>query len=244
MNYEFTFILPCLNEEKTLPFVIDEIKNAIGKNNLNAEILLADNENTDRSVEIAKEYGANVNICSEKGYGNTLRSATKVAQGKYCFMGDSDSSYDFTNIMPFVNAIRAGNDFVIGNRYKGGFEKGAMPISHYFGVKFLSAYANFFFKSPIKDYHCGLRCYDTQKINDLNLKQPGMEYATEMIAIAQINNLKLVEVPTKLRKDLRDRKPHLRTIRDGFRHLIYITKVGSNKSKYICCDDEKRGLKI
>lgn len=227
MSYEFTFILPCLNEEKTLPFVLDEIKKTIEKNNLNAEILLADNGSTDRSVEIAKEHGANINVCEEKGYGSTLRSAIKVAQGKYCFMGDSDGSYDFTNLMPFVEAVRAGNDFVVGNRYKGGFEKGAMPISHYFGVKFLSEYANFFFKSPIKDYHCGLRCYDTQKIKDLNLKQPGMEYATEMIAIAQINNLKLVEVPTKLRKDLRDRKSHLRTIRDRISTFNLHYKSGS-----------------
>ena len=232
MEINYTFILPCLNEEKTLEHCIKEIQQCIKDKNLNAEILVSDNNSTDNSVKIAKENGARVVICKEKGYGAALINGTKHAYGKYCIMGDSDGSYDFYNIDNFLNNLNNGYDLVIGNRFKGGIGKGAMPLSHKIGVKFLSGFANLFFHTPIKDYHCGLRAYKTQSITNLNLSHLGMEYASEMIIIAKINNLKMTEVPTILKKDLRDRKPHLKTIQDGFRHLNLICKLSLNKKKY------------
>lgn len=222
MEYEFTFILPCLNEEKTIKYCIEEIQQYINKNKLKAEILVSDNNSSDTSVKIAKECGARVVICKERGYGKALINGTNNAYGKYCIMGDSDGSYNFSNLDEFINGVRNGYDLVVGNRFKGGIEKDAMTLSHKIGVKFLSGFANLLFHTPIKDYHCGLRAYNTESIKKLNLSQQGMEYASEMIIAAKINNLKLLEVPTNLRKDLRNRKSHLRTIRDGFRHLKLI----------------------
>lgn len=220
---DYTFILPCLNEENTIEYCIDEIKRSIKDNNLNAEILVSDNGSTDRSVEIAKSLGARVCECNEKGYGNALINGTKNAEGKYCFMGDCDASYDFYNISQFIEKLNEGYELVVGNRYKGGIEKGAMSISHFWGVKFLSGYANLFFRTPIKDFHCGLRAYNTTSIKNLGLYCPGMEYASEMIIKAKTNDLKIVEVNTTLRPDKRGHKSHIRTIQDGFRHLFFIT---------------------
>lgn len=233
MEYEFTFILPCLNEEKTIKYCIEEIQKYIRKNNLKAEILVSDNNSTDNSVQIAEECGARVAICKERGYGKALINGTNNAYGKYCIMGDSDGSYNFSNLDEFIKGVRNGYDLVVGNRFKGGIEKNAMTLSHKIGVRFLSGFANLIFHTPIKDYHCGLRAYKTESIKKLNLSQKGMEYASEMIIIAKINNLKFLEVPTNLRKDLRNRKSHLRTIRDGFRHLMLICYIAINKNKYI-----------
>ena len=229
---EITFILPCLNEEKTLPFCINEIQDYIKKHKLDAEILVSDNDSTDNSVSIARKYGARVTICKEKGYGNALINGTKNAYGKYCIMGDCDGSYDFSNLEEFIRKSREGYELVVGNRYSGGIQKKAMPISHKIGVKFLSMFANFFFCTPIKDYHCGLRMYRTKSLREINLNAPGMEYASEMIIKAQINKLKMCEVPTILRKDLRNGKPHLKTIRDGFRHLFLILNLAIHRKKY------------
>lgn len=229
---EITIILPCLNEEKTLPFCLEEINKCIKEKGLDAEVLVSDNNSEDDSCEVAKKYGARVVVCENRGYGNALINGTKNAKGRYCIMGDCDGSYDFSNLDCFVDKLRIGYDFVVGNRFVGGIQKNAMPISHKLGVKFLSAFANLFFKTPIKDYHCGLRAYDTKKFKELNLSSAGMEYASEMIIKAKINNLKMCEIPTILRKDLRDRKPHLRTIRDGFRHLFLIVHLFSNRKKY------------
>lgn len=154
MNIEFTFILPCLNEEKTLPFCIEEIKKYINEKKLTAEILVADNNSTDNSVKVAKEYGARVSICRQKGYGATMINGTNNARGQYCIMGDSDGSYDFSNLDEFIDGVRNGYDLVVGNRYKGGFEKGSMKLSHKIGVKILSKLANIFFHTPIEDFHC------------------------------------------------------------------------------------------
>lgn len=137
-------------------------------------------------------------------------------------MGDCDGSYNFSDLDAFVKGVRDGYDLVVGNRYKGGIEKGAMSLSHIIGVKLLSGFTNMLFHTPVKDFHCGLRAYNKEKIKQINLIQTGMEYASEMIIKAKINNLKILEVPTNLRKDLRDKKSHLRTIRDGFRHLFLI----------------------
>ena len=232
MGKEITFILPCLNEEKSLEYCIKEIKDYIANNQLNAEILVADNNSKDNSRKIAENNGAKVVVCKEKGYGNTLINGMNHASGKYCIMGDSDGSYDFSNLQDYIRGLREGYDLVVGNRFKGGIEKGAMSISHIVGVKGLSAFANFFFHTPIKDYHCGLRAYNTESMKKIHLVQEGMEYASEMIIKAKINNLKILEVPTVLRKDLRQKKSHIRTIRDGMRHVILICKLAMNKNKY------------
>ena len=230
--YEFTFILPCLNEEKTLPFCVNEIKEYINKHNLNAEILVSDNNSEDNSIEVAQKYGARVSVCMNRGYGNALINGTNNAYGKYCVMGDCDGSYDFSNLDQFIEKVRNGYDLVVGNRFAGGIMQGAMPLSHYIGVKFLSGFANFFFKTPIKDFHCGLRVYNRESLKRISLACPGMEYASEMIIKAKINKLKMCELPTILRKDHRDRKPHLKTIRDGFRHLFLILNLFESKKVY------------
>lgn len=232
MEKEFTFILPCLNEETTIEYCINEIKRCIKDKNLNAEILVSDNNSTDNSRNIALKNGARVVIEKNKGYGSALINGTNNANGKYCIIGDSDGSYDFYNIDEFINGVRNGYDLVVGNRFKGGIDKKAMKLSHKIGVKFLSKCANLFFHTPIKDYHCGIRAYNTDKIKKLNLSQKGMEYASEMIIVSQINNLKMLEVKTRLRKDLRNKKSHLRTIKDGFRHLNLIIYLAINKKKY------------
>ena len=230
---EFTFILPCLNEEKTLPFCINEIKDYIKKHHLNAEILVSDNNSEDNSVKVAKSLGARVSIWKNRGYGNALINGTKNAKGKYCVMGDCDGSYDFSNLEEFIEKVREGYDLVVGNRFMGGIRKKAMPLSHKIGVKFLSGFANIFFRTPVKDFHCGLRMYNTKSLRRINLICPGMEYASEMIIKAKINDLKMCQVSTILRKDLRDRKPHLKTIRDGFRHLFLIINLFIHRKKYI-----------
>ena len=233
MKYDFTFVLPCLNDEESLKFCLDEIKEYINKSNINAEILVSDNNSNDNSVKVAKENGARVVICKDRGYGNALIYGTKKARGKYCIMGDCDGSYDFSNLDAFLEKVQNGYDLVVGNRFAGGLERGSMKLSHKVGVRFLSFVANFFFHTPIRDYHCGLRVYNTKKLVNLNLVQGGMEYASEMIIVAKLNNLKMIELPTILRKDLRNKSSHLRTIRDGFRHLFLILGIAFNKKKYI-----------
>lgn len=232
MDCEFTFILPCLNEEKTLKHCIDEIKNYILKNKINAEILVVDNNSTDRSKEIAIENGVRVVFEKNKGYGNALRTGTINACGKYCIMGDCDGSYDFSDLNEFIKGVRNSYDLVVGNRFKGGIEKGAMSISHKIGGRILSILANMFFNTEIHDYHCGLRAYNRESILNLKLETEGMEYASEMIIKSKINNLKLLEIPAKLKKDLRNGKSKLRTIRDGFRHLNLILNMAFFRKKY------------
>lgn len=232
MKYELTFILPCLNEEETLEFCIKEIKEYIELNKLNAEILVSDNDSSDSSREIAIKNGTRVTVEKQKGYGSALINGIKNANGKYCIMGDSDGSYDFSHLDAFIEKLRDNYDLVIGNRFKGGIAKKAMPFSHRIGVRFLSAIANLFFKTPIYDYHCGLRAFDTEKVKSINLEEKGMEFASEMIIKAKLNNLLMTEVPTLLRKDLRSGKSHIRTIRDGFRHLNLIVSIALNKNKY------------
>ena len=212
MEKEYTFILPYLNEEKTLEYCIKEIQKTIEEKNLDAEILVSDNGSTDNSVKIAEKNGVRVVICKEKGYGAALINGTNNAKGKYCIMGDSDGSYDFYNIDDFIKKLKEGYELVVGNRFKGGIEKGAMSISHKLGVRFLSNIANLIFHTPVKDYHCGLRAYETERLKKLKLSQKGMEYASEMI---------------------RDRKSHLKTIRDGWKHLKLIFKLAINKKQYI-----------
>lgn len=223
--FELTILMPCLNEEETIGICIEKAKKYIENNKVRAEILISDNGSTDRSVEIAKSMGARVCHEERKGYGSALIRGTKEAKGKYIIMGDCDDSYDFLNLHEMLTELRNGTQLVMGNRFKGGIEKGAMPFSHkYIGNPLLSGIGRILYKTDIGDFHCGLRGYDRQSILNLNLQSSGMEYASEMVVQAVKNNLKIAEVPTTLSKDGRTRPPHLRAIRDGMRHLMYLFK--------------------
>lgn len=220
---ELTILMPCLNESQTLKICIDKAKRFLTEYNIDGEILIADNGSTDGSQDIAKEAGARVVDISERGYGAALIGGCNAAYGKYVIMGDSDDSYDFLNLMPFIEKLREGYDLVMGNRFKGGIEKGAMPFLHrYLGNPVLSFIGRVLYKSKIKDFHCGLRGYNKESIQKLNLHTTGMEYASEMIVQATLHKLKICEVPTTLKKDGRDHPPHLKSWSDGWRHLTFL----------------------
>ena len=226
---ELTILMPCLNEEETLETCIKKANKFLKKNKVDGEVLIADNGSTDKSIDIAKSLGARVINVKEKGYGSALIAGTKNAFGKYIIMGDSDDSYDFLHLEEFLKKLREGYNLVMGNRFAGGIEKGAMPFSHrYIGNPILSFIGRLFFHSKIKDFHCGLRGYNKEKILNLNLNCIGMEYASEMVVKAELNNLKIIEVPTTLKKDGRSRKPHLRTFSDGWRHLNFLLVYAPN----------------
>ena len=220
---ELTILMPCLNESLTLATCINKAKTFLQTNNVDGEILIADNGSTDGSQEIARQNGARVVDIKEKGYGAALIGGCNEALGKYVIMGDSDDSYDFLNLMPFLEKLREGYELVMGNRFRGGIEKGAMPPLHkYIGNTVLSTIGRILYRSPIKDFHCGLRGYNKESIQKLNLHTTGMEYASEMVVQATLHKLKICEVPTTLKKDGRDRPPHLRSWSDGWRHLTFL----------------------
>ena len=220
---ELTILMPCLNESLTLATCINKAQTFLKEHQIDGEVLIADNGSTDGSQDIALNAGARVVNIKEKGYGAALIGGSHAALGKYVIMGDSDDSYDFSNLMPFVEKLREGYELVMGNRFKGGIEKGAMPPLHrYLGNPVLSTIGRILYKSPIRDFHCGLRGYNRQSILDLNLHTTGMEYASEMVVQATLHKLKICEVPTTLKKDGRDRPPHLRSWHDGWRHLTFL----------------------
>lgn len=226
---ELTILMPCLNEAETLGICISKAKKFLNDNNVDGEVLVSDNGSTDGSIQIAKDGGARVVHAPEKGYGNALKFGCENAYGKYVIMGDADDSYDFINLMPFLEKLREGNDLVMGNRFKGGIEKDAMPWLHrYIGNPVLSFVGRLFFKSSIGDFHCGLRGYNRERMQQLHLKTTGMEYASEMVVMAEINRYKISEVPTTLKKDGRSRAPHLRSFRDGWRHLKFLFMYAPN----------------
>ena len=220
---ELTILMPCLDEAKTLETCINKAKLFIETNHIDGEILIADNGSTDGSQDIARKSGARVVDIEDKGYGAALIGGCNEALGKYVIMGDSDDSYDFTNLMLFLEKLREGYELVMGNRFKGGIEKGAMPLLHrYLGNPILSFIGRLLYKSKVKDFHCGLRGYNKESIQKLNLRTLGMEYASEMVVQATLHKLKIAEVPTTLKKDGRDRKPHLNSWSDGWRHLTFL----------------------
>lgn len=219
---EFTVLMPCLNEAASLAFCIGEAREAIQRLNLDAEILIADNGSVDGSPEIAREEGARVVQVAQRGYGAALMGGIQAAQGTYILMGDADGSYDFSHPDLFVEALREGNALVVGNRFLGGIAPGAMPPSHKLGVPLLSALARLRCRAPVGDFHCGLRAFHRETALGLGLECPGMEFATELIVRFAQRGAKITEVPTPLRKDHRPGPPHLRTLRDGLRHLYFI----------------------
>ncbi len=219
---DFTILMPCLNEADSIAFCIQEAKTFISKYGLDAEILIADNGSHDASADIAKKQGAAVITVEEKGYGAAVLAGIKNAKGKYIIMGDADGSYDFGNLELFVAALQSGYSLVVGNRFRGMIEPHAMPWLHRIGVPILSTLAKWRFHVDVGDFHCGLRGFCREEALQLNLHCPGMEFATELIAAFALNNAKICEVPTILRRDLRQRKSHIRTFRDGLRHLKFI----------------------
>lgn len=223
-NKKITFLLPCLNEENTIEETIIMIRKFIDRAGISSEILVIDNGSKDNSVKIAKRLGAIVEKEEKVGYGNALKKGFKKANGEYIIMGDCDGTYDFEHIDEFLRKLDQGYDLVIGNRYKGGIEKGAMPWTHkYIGVPLLSYFARKKYNVDIRDFHCGIRGIKTETIRELEFKSSGMEFATEMIYLFSKKNKKIVEVPTILKKctDTK-RKPHLNTIKDGIKHLKFI----------------------
>jgi glycosyltransferase involved in cell wall biosynthesis len=220
---ELTILMPCLNEAETLAICIKKAKRSLETNQIDGEVCIADNGSTDGSQQIATSCGARVIHVDEKGYGSALRGGIAAAKGKYVIMGDADDSYDFSNLMPFVEKLREGADLVMGNRFKGGIAEGAMPPLHrYLGNPVLSAIGKIFFRAPCADFHCGLRGFRRESIERLNLVTTGMEFASEMVVRASLDQMNIVEVPTTLSPDGRSRPPHLRSWRDGWRHLRFM----------------------
>ncbi|MBK8783078.1 MAG: glycosyltransferase family 2 protein [Anaerolineales bacterium] len=220
---EVTIVLPCLNEELTVGTCTHKAVNFLKKYKISGEVIVADNGSTDRSIEIAKKQGARIVPVGQKGYGSALRGGFEEAKGKYIIMADADDSYDLVNLMPFVEKLREGYDLVMGNRFKGGIKKGAMPWHHrYIGNPILSFLGKLFFKTPANDFHCGLRGFTKEAIEKMDLQTTGMELASEIVIKSSILGMNVCEVPTTLFPDGRDRAPHLRSFRDGWRHLRFL----------------------
>ncbi len=217
---ELSIVMPCLDEAETLGVCIDKAKSFLWRTGIAGEVVIADNGSTDGSQAIARAREARVVDVESRGYGAALIAGIRAARGRFVIMGDSDNSYDFANLDLFVDKLRAGYDVVMGNRFRGGIAASAMPKLHrYLGNPVLSFVGRLFFRSPIGDFHCGLRGFSREAILALNLDAPGMEFASEMVVKATLAELKIAEVPTTLQQDGRSRPPHLRSWRDGWRHL-------------------------
>ena len=220
---ELSIVMPCLNEAKTVAECVTRARAAIARLGLAGEVIVADNGSTDGSRELAERAGARVVPVALRGYGAALGAGIQAARGTYVLMGDADLTYDFEAIGPFVERLRAGDDLVMGNRFKGGVQRGAMPFLHrWIGNPVLSFLGRLFYRSDVGDFHCGLRAFRRDAILSLELRSTGMEYATEMVAKSALHRLRVSEVPATLAPDLRDRPPHLRTWRDGWRHLRFM----------------------
>jgi glycosyltransferase involved in cell wall biosynthesis len=220
---EISIVMPCLNEAETLATCIQKAQQAIQKDGLSAEIIVADNGSTDGSQMIAAELGAQVVPVKRKGYGSALIGGIDAAHGQFVVMGDADDSYDFTAIAPLIAKLREGYDLVVGNRFLGGIEPGAMPWSHrWIGNPVLTLISRVFFHTPVGDAHCGLRGFRKDAYERMKLRATGMEFASEMVIKASLKGMRIAEVPVALHPDGRSRPPHLRTWRDGWRHLRFM----------------------
>ncbi|MGX5843900.1 glycosyltransferase family 2 protein [Mesorhizobium sp. ArgA1] len=220
---ELTILMPCLNEAETLAVCIGKAKAFLDKAKISGEVLIADNGSSDGSQDIATAIGARVVPVAQKGYGAALLGGIAVAKGRFIIMGDADDSYDFGALEAFVARLRDGADLVMGNRFQGGIEPGAMPPLHrYLGNPVLSFVGRLFFRIKTGDFHCGLRGFNAESIRKLDLQTTGMEFASEMVVRGALAGLRIEEVPTTLKPDGRSRPPHLRTWRDGWRHLKFL----------------------
>ena len=217
---ELTILMPCLNEAATVARCVSAARGFLARSGVRGEVLVADNGSTDGSAGLALAAGARVVQVEQRGYGAALAAGIEAARGIYIIMGDADESYDFSRLDAFVDALRSGHDLVMGNRFRGGVQKGAMPALHrYLGNPVLSFIGRTLFRSKVGDFHCGLRGVRREAIQMLGLTAPGMEFASEMVVRASLAGLAVTEVPTTLAPDGRGRPPHLRSWRDGWRHL-------------------------
>ena len=222
-SVELSLVMPCLNEAETLAACIGKAKRGLRENGIQGEIIVADNGSTDGSPEIAARLGARVVSVAEPGYGSALGAGISAALGKYVIMADADDSYDWSAIRPFVDKLRGGAGLVMGDRFAGGIRPGAMPPLHrHLGNPVLTGIGRLLFRSPVHDFHCGMRGFCKSDILALDLRTTGMEFASEMVVKATLYGLQIVEVPTILVPDGRSRPPHLRSWRDGWRHLRFL----------------------
>lgn len=222
-SLELTILMPCLNEAETLAICIEKAQSFLSRSGVRGEVLISDNGSTDGSQAIATGLGARVSEAPRRGYGAALINGIENARGRFIIMGDADDSYDFVNLDAFVERLRGGADLVMGNRFKGGIEPGAMPPLHkYLGNPVLSGIGQLFFRPGIGDFHCGMRGFNRDRIRALDLQTTGMEFASEMVVKASLARYRIEEVPTTLKKDGRSRPPHLRSWHDGWRHLRFL----------------------
>jgi glycosyltransferase involved in cell wall biosynthesis len=223
IGIELSIVMPCLNEAETIGRCIGKALAFLANHSVRGEIVVADNGSSDGSQALAQARGARVVDVMELGYGSALMAGIHAARGTYVIIGDSDDSYDFSALDGFLDRLREGHDLVMGNRFAGGIAPGAMPALHrYLGNPVLSAIGRAFFRSPCRDFHCGLRGFRRDAILALDLQAPGMEFASEMVVKATIAGLRITEVPTTLSPDGRGRPSHLRSWRDGWRHLRFL----------------------
>jgi glycosyltransferase involved in cell wall biosynthesis len=222
-DVELSVVMPCLNEARTVGVCVAKAVATLRRMGVVGEVIVADNGSNDGSQELAEAQGARVVRAERRGYGAALQAGIADARGRFVIMGDADDSYDFTALQPFIERLRGGDDLVMGNRFKGGIEPGAMPWHHrYIGNPVLTGILNLFFRTGIHDAHCGLRGFRRDAYHRLGLRTTGMEFASEMVVKAALHRQKMSEVPTTLRPDGRDRPPHLRSFRDGWRHLRFL----------------------
>ena len=220
---EISVVFPCLNEVETVGTCVRKAFQALRDHGIHGEVIVADNGSTDGSQEIARSAGARVVQVPEKGYGSALRGGVREARAEYVLMADSDDSYDISHLPRFVEELRAGADLVMGNRFRGGIQRDAMPFLHrYLGNPILTSIGRLFFHSACGDFHCGIRAFRKAAVEQIDLRSAGMEYASEMVVKSTLLGLKVTEVPTRLSPDGRSHPPHLRTWRDGWRHLRFL----------------------
>jgi len=222
-SVELSVVMPCLNEAETLAACIRQIKDMLTENQIDGEIIVADNGSTDGSIDIALSEGVRVVPVTQKGYGSAIDGGVKAATGTYVVMGDADSSYNFGEIPALLAQLRKGSSLVMGNRFRGGVQEGAMPFLHrYLGNPVLSFFGRLFYTIPIGDFHCGLRGFSRKAYLTWGLRTTGMEFASEMVVKAALKKAAIAEVPVTLSPDGRSRAPHLRTWQDGWRHLLFL----------------------
>ena len=222
-SLELSVVMPCLNEAATVGVCVKKAVDALERHGIRGEVIVADNGSSDGSQELAKDAGARVVPVERRGYGSALQGGIAAARGRFVLMGDADDTYDFSQVGEFVEKLRDGYDLVMGNRFWGVIQPGAMPPLHrYLGNPVLTGLGRLFFKSPVGDFHCGLRGFRKEAIERLGLRTQGMEFASEMVVKATAFGLRVTEIPTTLSPDRQERAPHLRTWRDGWRHLRFL----------------------
>jgi glycosyltransferase involved in cell wall biosynthesis len=222
---EFSIVMPCLNEAGTVGVCVRKAAGFLARSGISGEIVVGDNGSTDNSAEVAARSGARVVRVPARGYGSAIIHATMMARGRYVIVGDSDDSYSFDALEPFVKELRAGYELVMGNRFKGGILPGAMPWKNrYIGNPILSGIGRLLFQCPARDFQCGLRGFSLVAFRNLSLRAPGMEFAAEMLIEATLSGMRITEVPVTLHRDGRGCASHLRPWRDGWRHLRFMLR--------------------